>query len=35
MAGRVIHFFQVQFDGLGKVRQGLVNSVALAGHVNL
>lgn len=35
MPGRVVHFLQVQLDGLGEVRESPVNGVALAGEVNL
>jgi len=35
VVGRIVYLFQVQLDGLGKGRQGLVNRVTLAGHVNL
>jgi hypothetical protein len=31
VADRIVHLLQVQLDGLGKVREGLVNRVTRAG----
>jgi hypothetical protein len=35
MPGRVVDFLQVRLNGLGEVRESLVNGVTLAGDVNL